>query len=396
MIFNVLKKTSIQTDLLYPKLPRLFVLVFSAALLIMMSTLFSYAETPEKSEMILETGYSAVVDEFNETVAVSGDETVKTDGVKDSESAGFAEDMEAKGDADQVAEQQQDSLDIVFTDNLTDEDGLDETEESDAIEDVFESAEDSDNEEPDKTVSVADPQWYLNAINAKEAWEISSGNGSIVAVIDTGVLSTHEDLTDGIAEVTSTYVRNGSLIGGTDKSGHGTSVAGIIIAADNEKGITGVAPGARIISIKTGGDSYRDSNISLAAVVEAIDYAVKAGADVINLSIGLKMNLAEKYPQLTEPLYTAIKKATDAGLPVVCAAGNAVNGDTGNMFFPATMEETIAVGAVQLNDDGTMELWDKSCMGSAIDLVAPGKEILTTGAYGFRRYCIPDQPGQTV
>ena len=87
-------------------------------------------------------------------------------------------------------------------------------------------------------------QWALTAVNYESVWPTTDGTGITVAVLDTGVRATHEDLSGNVdagADCVSATCSAGS--GGTDPHGHGTHVAGIIAAhANNQLGIAGAAP----------------------------------------------------------------------------------------------------------------------------------------------------------
>ena len=109
-----------------------------------------------------------------------------------------------------------------------------------------------------------------------------SGKGAVVAVIDTGCETTHEDLKENIAYAYNVITKDNNVC---DIDGHGTNVAGIISASDNNVGLVGVAPDAKLCIIKT----MRDGNnfFSYYDVIKAINKAVDLGyVNVINLSIG--------------------------------------------------------------------------------------------------------------
>ncbi len=132
-----------------------------------------------------------------------------------------------------------------------------------------------------------DPQWastqssYLAPLRLDRAWDIAKGSGITVAVIDTGVDRTHPDLSTGL--VPGHNVVNPSLQP-DDDNGHGTMTSGIIAArTDNNRGVVGIAPGAKVMPIKVldASGSGSDTNIAL-----GIDWARTHHADVINLSLG--------------------------------------------------------------------------------------------------------------
>src|SRR5262245_25961830 len=99
--------------------------------------------------------------------------------------------------------------------------------------------------------------WGAEDVNAPAAWSMSRGAGVQVAVVDTGVMATHEELSGRVQGSDS------------DVQGHGTAVAGVIAAnPDNNKGIEGVAPDVSIVPIRAFSD---DGTQSADAIVEALD-----------------------------------------------------------------------------------------------------------------------------
>jgi subtilisin family serine protease len=210
--------------------------------------------------------------------------------------------------------------------------------------------------EPPPPVQPAQmPDWGYKEVRADLANEIDKGKGIIVCVADTGVDKDHVDLVD-------------NLIGGQDftgkgdyddGNGHGSHVAGIISAVDNTIGIIGIAPEASIYSVKVLDDlgSGYGSDIS-----QGIRACMNQGAKVINLSLGS-----------TEPsdiIHEAIIDAFNAGIKVVCAAGN----DSSEVNYPAKFEECIAISAI--ND--RRRLASFSSRGSQIEYAAPGVLINST------------------
>ncbi|MDR2456905.1 MAG: S8 family serine peptidase, partial [Clostridiales Family XIII bacterium] len=169
-------------------------------------------------------------------------------------------------------------------------------------------------------------QWELkesNGINVQDAWETGlSGKDITVAVIDTGINASHEDLSG--QAILSGYNFTGLKVSTNTKDGdgHGTFIAGQIAAATNNKiGIAAPAYNAKILPLKALNDKGV-GEVSWAA--SAIDKAVELKVDVINLSYGCTER------SITQS--TAIKKAIDAGIIVVAAAGN--NGDN-SIFYPS-------------------------------------------------------------
>jgi len=210
-----------------------------------------------------------------------------------------------------------------------------------------------------------DPYFELQAghdqllIPATHSW--STGKGVVVAVIDTGLDSTHPDLQERISGVHNFVDRNSRRF---RADVHGTAVAGVIAAnANNQIGIVGVAPDASILGLKaceqTGPDS-RSATCNSFTLAKAIDFAIDQRADVINLS------LAGPRDDLLERL---VARAVDRGAIVVGAAGR-----DDRFPFPASAPEVIAVAS-------------EAPAGSDASLLrAPGAQVVATvpdGEYDF-------------
>jgi len=206
-------------------------------------------------------------------------------------------------------------------------------------------------------------QWHLPKIDAPSGWEVTTGSSSMpIAIIDTGVDSTHPDLV-------SKLVPGHNFLTGTndtaDTNGHGTYIAGSAAASSNNlEGVAGVAWRAPIMPLiaadSTGYAAY--SNIA-----SAIIYAVEAGVRVINISIAGSSN--------SYTLQNAVNYAWSRGCLVFAAAGNA--GSTTPMY-PAACENVVAVGATSNTD--TLAIF--SSRGDWLDVVAPGVSVLTTSRGG--------------
>lgn len=211
-------------------------------------------------------------------------------------------------------------------------------------------------------------QWGLQAIYATEVWGVSTGADVVVAVIDSGS-GPNVDLSQNILPGRS-IIRSRSTDGANDVDpiGHGTHVAGIIAAqANNEIGIAGVAPNAKILPIRVL-DSYGDGSESDVAI--AIRFAVDYGARVINLSLG---GIGQ-----TTQLQNAIQYAVDKNVIVIAAAGN--GGPNAGTTYPAGNESTLAVTAT----DQSMTAPSFTQRGSYIDIAAPGTSICSTIRTGAR------------
>ena len=207
-------------------------------------------------------------------------------------------------------------------------------------------------------------QWALDAINADAAHRISTGSGALVAVLDSGVQSSHPDLAGSI-------VNGRDFIDGDrtpdDQNGHGTNVAGIIVArAGNAIGIKGAAPGADVLSIRVLDARQRGS---IADEIAGIDAAVAAGADVINLSLNPQPGVPSVARLLPgDPLVQAIERAVSAGAVVVASAGN---DGVPLCNQPIVVSRILCVGAV----NRARQRSSYSNYAVRVDLVAPGGEL---------------------
>lgn len=210
---------------------------------------------------------------------------------------------------------------------------------------------------------AADPlraqQWYLDAIHADAAHRVTDGRGVTVAVVDTGVDAAHPDLAGRIDTGPDFVDSTGA---DHDPNGHGTNLAGIITSvAGNGIGVEGAAPGARVLSIRVLGKDQSGTTVDEA---DGIDAAVKAGAQVINLSLGPSPDVVRALDPL-DPLAAAINRATAAGVVVVAAAGNY---GLPLCAQPVAAQGILCVAAV--NRDGKRT--DYSDYGVRVDVVAPG------------------------
>ncbi|SFL86462.1 major intracellular serine protease [Gracilibacillus orientalis] len=228
---------------------------------------------------------------------------------------------------------------------------------------TIQSIEDSKNETPEG----------VQLVQAPAVWEKGyEGEEIVIAVIDTGIESNHPDLEEQIIggrNFTSDY--NGDQGNFEDNNGHGTHVSGTIAASFNDDGVVGIAPKAKILSLKalTGGGSGEYDWI-----IDAINYAVEWSgpnnerARVICMSLGGPNDVPE--------MHEAIQHAVNQGVSVVVAAGNEGDGqeDTIEHAYPGAYNEVISVGAVDMD----LQLAPFSNTHNEVDLVAPGVDVLST------------------
>lgn len=214
----------------------------------------------------------------------------------------------------------------------------------------------------------------VRMVQAPDIWEEADyGNGNVIAILDTGCQMDHPDLSARILagrNFTSDF--DGDSANFDDNNGHGTHVAGTAAASLREDGgIAGVAPGADLLIIKVlSGEGSGEYAGIIAGIHYAIDWRGPNGeqTSVISMSLGGPENIPE--------LYEAVKRAVDAGIPVVCAAGN--EGDdsaqTDEFAYPGAYGEVIQVGAV----DFSRKIAPFSNTNNEIDLVAPGMNIYSS------------------
>ncbi|MCF8303141.1 MAG: S8 family peptidase [Bacteroidales bacterium] len=268
-------------------------------------------------------------------------------------------------------------------------------------------------------------QWYLETIDAYDAWDITVGSENIiVAVLDEGLFLDHDDVGDDEEILENVYHHSGedewdhwdspstgndidddgngkiddwkgwnfynwitnhniiednNVIPEVDLGDHGTAVSGIIAAkTNNNEDIAGIAGGnfaqdnggVKILPIKI--SDWKENPLgtwvrvsSSDVIPSAIQYAIEMNANIINMSWGI----FDLPPGMSENINTAIEEAHDNNILFVSAAGNT----GGSITYPALHDDVIAVGATTTDD----ELWEYSAYGQEIELTAPGVNIIS-------------------
>ncbi len=218
-------------------------------------------------------------------------------------------------------------------------------------------------------------QRYLDYINLKNTWKTTRGKGVTVAIIDSGIDTDHSEFKGRISKLSynaseNKTVKDYGLSVIEDTNGHGTAVAGILAASMNNKnGIVGIAPEVQLLVIKCSvnknGELVRGSD-----AVFGLAYAIGAGADIVNMSFGSYRDFFSKYTKL----------AVDSDVICVAAAGNE---STNIPVYPAALDEVIAVGAYDPDDD---MIADYSNYGENVDMLAPGTAYTTAMGGGYALY----------
>jgi hypothetical protein len=226
--------------------------------------------------------------------------------------------------------------------------------------------------------------WNLDAMRVQDVWNRGiAGRGVTIAVLDTGLDLDHVDIIDNLWTNEGEIAGNGIDDDGngfiddvhgwdftaqdndpTDRNGHGTHVAGIIAAASNGQGVTGIAPFATIMPIQVLTGTSIGSSFDIA---RGIRYAVDNGADIINISVGGEFN--------NSAVADAISYARTRGVLIVAGSGN----DGGNSpLFPAAYSSTynnvLSVGA---HDADNVQTATTNNVGRsrAVQVDAPGVNI---------------------
>lgn len=219
-------------------------------------------------------------------------------------------------------------------------------------------------------------QWNLERIGAPEAWDVSAGQGVVVAVIDSGVDLEHPDLSPALARTSGGAVFGRDFVDGdddpTDEHGHGTMVAGLVAArTNNGTAIASLAPEARIMPIRVLDEDAAGTSEDVDA---AIRWAVDNGADVINLSLEVAHEEEEDPPLPVggedDDTDDAVRYAWDRGVAVVAAAGN----DSAS-FTDYTRDTPVLIVGATDRDDRRAGFSDT---GREDAVMAPGVHIVST------------------
>lgn len=242
-------------------------------------------------------------------------------------------------------------------------------------------------------------QWYLRSGNLQKSWDllrtrgIAAGGDSsvVVAVIDTGVDYTHEDLKDNIWVNTKEIPGNGidddgngyidDVYGvdletgrdsGMDDNGHGTHVAGIIAAANNHIGVVGLAYNVKIMPIKAG---MASGFFNQSQIAKGILYAYNNGADVINMSFGGSASTIAVQDAL-ETAYTRCVLVAAAGNDAMPNEGRPITAPT----YPAALSYVMGVMSVDIRGvESGFTNYDVAAYNSVeYEVYAPGSQILST------------------
>ncbi|MFC7226826.1 S8 family serine peptidase [Salinirubellus salinus] len=224
---------------------------------------------------------------------------------------------------------------------------------------------------PGEDAALRDLQWDKDLIRASEAHEVATGDGSRIAIVDTGIDLDHPDLGNVNEDLGAAFVANDDVpeIGPGDSGYHGTHCAGIA-AATGEVGVVGVAPEAELVPIRVfpadGGATFGD-------ILKGIDYAAEIGADVANFSLGIPgvQQPGADLNKLKANVQRVFQSAVRRGTVITGSAGN----DSGNLqqgggfTLPNSVPAVITISATSPAD--TLSFYSNYGT-SDIDVAAPG------------------------
>ena len=261
-----------------------------------------------------------------------------------------------------------------------------------------------------KADKIRDSEWWLSSMHVTSAWSSSRGSGVTVALLSTGVLTSHPDLTDSVTTGPD-YTGSGETSAGNTWGIEGTSAASIIAGhGDNigdAAGIIGIAPAARILSVRVAFDAADALNESATAVgrlpdaiAQGIRYAVAQGAKVIDLPLdpstlasdGAATGGLSAAAGGSAAERSAVSYAVSKGVVLVAPAGD--NGDDGNTStFPASYPDVIAAGAV--DHHGALAIF--STREPYVALTAPGSGVTAASRpSGYRNMSTTDAASAMV
>ncbi|SFS09767.1 Subtilase family protein [Halomicrobium zhouii] len=260
------------------------------------------------------------------------------------------------------------------------------------------------NEEGGKPDSdpLSEKQWDKHLMNVFDAHDIATGDGTSIAIIDTGVAYSHPDLEHAVDIERSREICQGQFTSGRklinvrknpmgwlpatkelelpaafDVDGHGSHVAGIVAASRNGDGITGVAPDTTVIPLRIGAYQkndygYLELRFTAVDLLLAIEYAVKIEADVANLSLVLgPLSAGTERRRYFAAVRRLIQHAIEQGTVIVVAGGNqGVDLEENPLHvLPSSNRGVISVASTGPND---RRYYNSNYGGGVIDVAAPG------------------------
>ncbi len=211
------------------------------------------------------------------------------------------------------------------------------------------------------TYTAQTTTWNVSRVNAPAAWSLSTGAGAKLLIIDSGIDFTHPDLAPAVVQSCESPPTDGH-----DAVGHGTAVAGIAAAVNNNIQIVGVAHGVALWTSEIGAPNPDPGYAACAVQFGRVNHV-----GVINMSVSLV-----PYTALTDQINAAYNQD---GIVIVAGAGNTYGGA---VTYPATLDAAIAVSATDQNDN----FGSFSAAGAKVELAAPGTTV--TDQTGLTTTCV--------
>lgn len=232
---------------------------------------------------------------------------------------------------------------------------------------------------PAHAETIRSQEWHINAMKLPEAWQISKGQGVTVAVIDSGVDASLPDLNGQILPGRDFSPGIEAPVGSIQRT-HASSMASLIAGTGRGAagaGAIGVAPEAKILSLRVVGDEHKNAAVSDAKFTEqlarAIRYAADSNARIFNISLA--------FLDSTKALEGAIKYALGKGKLIFAGVGN--DGNSANpRLYPAALPGVVGVAALDRNGNATAE----SEKGPQVALSAAGMDMFDA-CPGGTGYC---------
>ncbi|WP_240390643.1 S8 family serine peptidase [Bacillus sp. Y1] len=181
-----------------------------------------------------------------------------------------------------------------------------------------------------------------------------------IAILDSGINKQHEDLKGKVVKEYNTFTDGVTI---TDEFGHGTAVAGIISANNNNYGIVGITQNVEIYDVKVLDNSGKGS---MEQLIKGIKWAIEQKVDILNISFGLQSDSRE--------LKELIKSALSENIIIVASAGNTYGL---NVDYPAKFNDVFSISALNENVKRA-----SSAAKGKIDFIAPGVNVLSTDHIG--------------
>ena len=203
------------------------------------------------------------------------------------------------------------------------------------------------------------PEWDMELINKREDYNDKKSEAIDIAILDSGI-----DFSSDINVVdVKDFVDEGNELNiFSDITGHGTSIAGIIASSGETEAVEGINSNVNIYSARI---LDENNNAPISRVVDAIYWAIEKEVKIINISFGTTED--------NEVLKKAVSDAVNKGILVVASAGN--TGD--KVLYPAAYDGVLSVGSV----DSKGRISDFSADGKDVDVMAPGEEVKSVGAF---------------